>query len=47
MIAFLYSTDKITVRGLGMLKTDQQLEQLIELLGKMQGTLPETSFAQA
>lgn len=38
---FVYSTGKVTVRGLGMLKADQQLEHLIEWLGKMQGALPE------
>ena len=38
---FVYSTGKVTVRGLGMLKADQQLEHLIEWLSKMQGALPE------
>jgi transcription-repair coupling factor (superfamily II helicase) len=42
---FVYSTGKVTVRGLGMLKADQQLEHLIEWLGKMQGALPEAAVA--
>jgi transcription-repair coupling factor (superfamily II helicase) len=37
---FVYSTGKVTVRGLGMLKADRQLEHLIEWLAKMQGALP-------
>lgn len=40
---FVYSTGKVTVRGLGMVKADQQLEQLIEWLGRMQGALPEVA----
>jgi transcription-repair coupling factor (superfamily II helicase) len=40
---FVYSTGKVTVRGLGMLKADQQLEHLIEWLAKMQGALPEVA----
>jgi transcription-repair coupling factor (superfamily II helicase) len=43
---FVYSTGKVTVRGLGMLKADQQLEHLIEWLGKMQGALPDAAVAQ-
>jgi transcription-repair coupling factor (superfamily II helicase) len=43
---FAYSTGKVTVRGLGMLKADQQLEHLIEWLGKMQGVLPDAVVAQ-
>ncbi|MCG9893616.1 MAG: transcription-repair coupling factor [Thermosynechococcaceae cyanobacterium MS004] len=43
---FVYSSGKVTVRGLGMLKADQQLESLIEWLGKMQGALPEAAVAQ-
>lgn len=42
---FVYSSGKVTVRGLGMVKADQQLEQLIEWLGKMQGALPEVAVA--
>ncbi len=40
---FVYSPKKVTIRGLGILKAQQQLENLIEWLGKMQGSLPETS----
>jgi transcription-repair coupling factor (superfamily II helicase) len=36
----------VTVRGLGMLKADQQLDHLIEWLGKMQGALPEATVVQ-
>ncbi|MBW4649838.1 MAG: transcription-repair coupling factor [Kastovskya adunca ATA6-11-RM4] len=38
---FVYSPSKVTVRGLGVLKAEQQLEQLISALEKMQGALPE------
>jgi transcription-repair coupling factor (superfamily II helicase) len=38
---FVYSSGKVTVRGLGALKADQQLESLIDWLSKMQGALPE------
>ncbi len=41
---FIYSPKKVTVRGLGALKPQQQLENLLEWLGKMQGALPETSL---
>jgi transcription-repair coupling factor (superfamily II helicase) len=36
---FVYSPKKVTVRGLGVLKPDKQLESLIDWLGKMQGAL--------
>lgn len=42
---FVYSPGKVTVRGLGVLKADQQLENLINFLGKMQGALPEPALA--
>jgi transcription-repair coupling factor (superfamily II helicase) len=42
---FVYSGGKVTVRGLGMLTADQQLNNLIEWLGKMQGALPEAAIA--
>ena len=42
---FVYSSGKVTVRGLGMLTADQQLGNLIEWLGKMQGALPEVALA--
>ncbi len=38
---FVYSPGKVTVRGLGVFKANQQLENLINFLGKMQGALPE------
>ncbi|PZD71048.1 hypothetical protein C1752_08251 [Acaryochloris thomasi RCC1774] len=38
---FVYTPGKVTVRGLGMLKADQQLENLIDWLSKMQEALPE------
>jgi transcription-repair coupling factor (superfamily II helicase) len=37
---FVYTPGKITVRGLGMISADQQLANLINWLGKMQGALP-------
>lgn len=43
---FVYSIGKVTVRGLGMLSADQQLSNLIEWLGKMQGALPDAAVAQ-
>jgi transcription-repair coupling factor (superfamily II helicase) len=39
--AKILTTGKVKVRGLGMLKADQQLENLIDWLSKMQGALPE------
>ena len=41
---FVYSPGKVTVRGLGVLKPDQQTENLIDWLGKMQGALPEPAL---
>jgi transcription-repair coupling factor (superfamily II helicase) len=41
---FVYSSGKVTVRGLGMLSADQQLENLIEWLGRMQGALPDLTL---
>ncbi len=38
---FVYSSGKVTVRGLGVLKAEQQLENLITWLEKMQVALPE------
>jgi transcription-repair coupling factor (superfamily II helicase) len=38
---FVYSPGKVTVRGLGVLKANKQLENLIDWLSKMQGALPE------
>jgi transcription-repair coupling factor (superfamily II helicase) len=42
---FIYSPKKVTVRGLGVLKPDKQLESLIDWLGKMQGALPESALS--
>ncbi|MGL4621141.1 MAG: transcription-repair coupling factor [Chroococcidiopsis sp.] len=39
---FVYSPGKVTVRGLAVLKTEQQLQTLIDALSKMQGAVPET-----
>jgi len=41
---FVYSPGKVTVRGLGILKAEQQMENLINFLGKMQGALPEPAL---
>ncbi|EKQ70598.1 transcription-repair coupling factor Mfd [Leptolyngbyaceae cyanobacterium JSC-12] len=38
---FVFTPGKVTVRGLGVLSADQQLDNLINWLGKMQGALPE------
>ncbi|MDP8963251.1 MAG: transcription-repair coupling factor [Cyanobacteriota bacterium] len=42
---FVYSPGKVTVRGLGVLKAEQQMDNLISFLSKMQGALPETALA--
>ncbi|NET04545.1 MAG: transcription-repair coupling factor [Symploca sp. SIO2B6] len=41
---FVYTPGKVTVRGLGVVKAQQQLENLIDWLGKMQGALPEPTL---
>jgi transcription-repair coupling factor (superfamily II helicase) len=41
---FVYAPNKVTVRGLGVLKAEQQLENLIDYLGRMQGVLPEPAL---
>jgi len=38
---FVFSPKKVTVRGLGVVKPKQQLESLIDWLGKMEGALPD------
>ncbi|MBW4673569.1 MAG: transcription-repair coupling factor [Desmonostoc geniculatum HA4340-LM1] len=38
---FVYSPGKVTVRGLGVFKADQQLQSLIDAFAKMQGAIPE------
>ncbi|WP_413173772.1 transcription-repair coupling factor [Anabaena azotica] len=39
---FVYSPGKVTARGLGVFKAEQQLQTLIDAFGKMQGAIPET-----
>ena len=41
---FVYTTKKVTVRGLGVVKPQQQLENLIDWFSKMQGALPEAEL---
>ncbi|MEP0855880.1 transcription-repair coupling factor [Trichocoleus sp. DQ-U1] len=41
---FVYTSGKVTVRGLGVLPAEQQTEHLITWLGKMQGALPEPAL---
>ncbi|NET32469.1 MAG: transcription-repair coupling factor, partial [Cyanothece sp. SIO1E1] len=41
---FVYMSGKVTVRGLGVLKPHQQLENLINWLARMQGALPEPAL---
>jgi transcription-repair coupling factor (superfamily II helicase) len=38
---YVYSPGKVTVRGLGVLKADQQLQNLIDAFEKMQGVVTE------
>jgi transcription-repair coupling factor (superfamily II helicase) len=38
---FVYSSGKVTVRGLAVLKADQQLQTLIDALSKMETAVPE------
>ncbi|MEH2192522.1 MAG: transcription-repair coupling factor [Nostoc sp.] len=38
---FVYSPGKVTVRGLGVFKADQQLQNLIDAFGRMKGAIPE------
>ncbi|MCX5984479.1 MAG: transcription-repair coupling factor [Nostocales cyanobacterium LacPavin_0920_SED1_MAG_38_18] len=40
---FVYSPGKVTARGLGVFKADQQLQTLIDTFVKMQGAIPETT----
>ncbi|MEM8544811.1 MAG: transcription-repair coupling factor [Cyanobacteria bacterium P01_H01_bin.119] len=42
---FVYSTGKVTVRGLGILKPEKQLESLIEWLSGLQTAIPEPALA--
>ncbi|MGB7444732.1 MAG: transcription-repair coupling factor, partial [Coleofasciculaceae cyanobacterium] len=41
---FVYSPGKVTIRGLAVLKAEQQLDNLIDWLGKMQGALPQPAL---
>ncbi|MEJ1929424.1 transcription-repair coupling factor [Nostoc sp. NIES-2111] len=41
---FVYSPGKVTVRGLAVLKADQQLQSLIDAMSKMQGAIAEAAF---
>jgi transcription-repair coupling factor (superfamily II helicase) len=41
---FVYSPKQVTVRGLALVKPQQQLESLLDWLGKMEKALPETSL---
>ncbi|GBE91911.1 TRCF domain-containing protein [Nostoc cycadae] len=38
---FVYSPGKVTVRGLAVMKADQQLQSLIDAMGRMQGAIAE------
>ena len=40
---FVYSPGKVTARGLGVFKADQQLQTLIDTFVKMQGAISETT----
>ncbi|MEO1393212.1 MAG: transcription-repair coupling factor [Cyanobacteria bacterium J06634_5] len=44
---FVYAPGKVTIRGLGVLKPDKQIESLIEWLGYMQSALKEPALAGA
>ena len=41
---FVYAPKKVTVRGLGVLTADQQLENLTDWFRKMQGALPDPTL---
>ncbi|MFW6357859.1 MAG: transcription-repair coupling factor [Chroococcales cyanobacterium] len=43
---FVYTPKKVTVRGLGVMKVEQQIENLIDWLSKMKGALPEVAIAK-
>jgi len=42
---FVYNNGKVIVRGLGVMSMVQQLDSLIDWLGRMQGALPEEDVA--
>ncbi|MEH1857854.1 MAG: hypothetical protein V7L21_07625 [Nostoc sp.] len=39
----MYSPGKVTVRGLGVFKADQQLQNLIDAFGRMQGAIAKVA----
>ena len=41
---FVYGSGRVTVRGMGVLKSNQQLDNLIDWFTKMQEAVPETSL---
>jgi transcription-repair coupling factor (superfamily II helicase) len=41
---FVYTPNKVTVRGLGVLKADQQLDSLLDYLSRIKGVLPEPAL---
>ena len=41
---FVYSPGKVTVRGLGVFKADQQLQSLIDAFGRMQSAIAEAAI---
>ncbi|MBW4660104.1 MAG: transcription-repair coupling factor [Drouetiella hepatica Uher 2000/2452] len=41
---FVYTPGKVTIRGLGALKAEQQLENLLDYFGRMKGALPEPAL---
>ncbi|MBK1988161.1 transcription-repair coupling factor [Sphaerospermopsis aphanizomenoides BCCUSP55] len=41
---FVYSPGKVTARGLGVFKAEQQLQTLIDTFGKIQGAIPEAAL---
>lgn len=42
---FVYTPGKVTVRGLGVLKAEIQLDNLLDYLSRMKGGLPEAAIA--
>ncbi len=42
---FIYTPGKVTVRGLGVLKAELQVENLLDYLNRMKGGLPEAAIA--
>ncbi len=40
---FVYSPAKVTVRGLGVFKADQQLQNLIDAFGRMQSAIAKVA----